>query len=104
LHLLTTNKGIFHLFEKALAGLVLVDAHSSVKFLEHLFLILSQFGGDHYFNIEDLVASAGLRQQVRIPALSGWYPTCGSPKPGGLGSMPPTYPVQKVPKSNVKLQ
>lgn len=41
---------------------------------------------------------------VRISVQKEWYPTGGSPNTGVLGSLPPTYPVHFIPKSNVKLQ
>ena len=41
---------------------------------------------------------------VRTPATEEWYPKAGSTKTGVLASMPPTYPVHPLPKSNIRLQ
>ena len=42
--------------------------------------------------------------QVRTPIRSGWYPNVDSTQAGAHASKSPTYPVQIVPKSNIKLQ
>ena len=41
---------------------------------------------------------------VRIPELQEWYPKVGSSQTGAHDSLPPTYPVHVIPKSNVSLQ
>ena len=46
----------------------------------------------------------GLRHIVRTPTLEEWYPKGGSTPTGVCASMPPTYPVHVLSKSNVKLQ
>ncbi len=45
----------------------------------------------------------GLRDEVRIPSLSGWYFKVGSTRTSVLASKPPTYPTQTNSKSSVKL-
>src|SRR6266511_6345671 len=46
----------------------------------------------------------GSRHRVRSPEHEGWYPKGGSTTTGVAASQPPTYPGQRIPDSNVKLQ
>ena len=43
-------------------------------------------------------------EAVRIPAHQGWYSKGDSKCAGAHPSLSPTYPIQSVPKSNIKLQ
>lgn len=63
-------------------------------------------GGDRPSQTAHLTLSMDplLGPGVRISILQGWYPNVGSANTGALASMPPTYPVHAIPKSNVKLQ
>jgi hypothetical protein len=47
---------------------------------------------------------AGSRSWVRNPAKQGWYPNVGSTWTSAQASMPPTYPVHALPRSNLRLQ
>src|SRR4029453_6479680 len=46
----------------------------------------------------------GSRQRVRSPEHEGWYPKIASTRAGAPASLAPTYPGQRIPDSNIKLQ
>ena len=63
-------------------------------------------GGDRPSQTAHLTVSRLALQlrAVRTPALQGWYPNGDSTTAGAMASTSPTYPVQRVPKSNIRLQ
>ena len=48
--------------------------------------------------------SPRLSHVVRKPVTEEWYPNAGSAPSDDDVSQPPTYPVHKSPKSNIRLQ